>query len=178
MLPYVVEHFENVKFENARQFQDWVEKQKTNIRTFRCEGVMIEFPNGDEYAFPLFLLSDKTRQALKPSYEQWQADLASQRESDMEYELQRQHDLYLQSQATSFQHQQELLQVARLQLLLSAVQTGAIDLWEVYLYPPPGRFGYPLSVVVMARNSEEARVLAMQRNPGYQVGPIRKSLGY
>jgi hypothetical protein len=179
MIPHIVEYFEKTKFEDKRQFNSWIEKQKTNIKSYACEGVMIEFPNGDEYAVPLFFLSDKAIEVLKPSYDKWQADLAAKKDEEQAYEQQRQHDLYLQSQAAAMQqHQQEMLQVARLQLLMNSVSAGVTDLWEVYLYPPIGSNAFPISVVVPGRSSDQASIVAMQNNPGYRVGPVRKIAGF
>ncbi len=76
------------------------------------------------------------------------------------------------------QHQQEMLQVARLQLLMNSVSAGVTDLWEVYLYPPIGSNAFPISVVVPGRSSDQASFVAMQNNPGYRVGPIRRVSGF
>ena len=179
MIPHVVEHFEKTQFADSRAFDAWVEKQRANVRTFPCEGVMIEFPNGDEYAVPLFFLTDSANATLKPSYDQWVAELGYQRQSEQAQEQQRQQELYLQSQAASFQqNQQEMLKIAKLQLVMNSVSAGAVDLWEVMLYPPFGVNAYPISVVVPARNSADASVIAMQRNPNYRLGPMRKVAGY
>ncbi len=179
MVPYVVGYFEKIKFGDERQFADWIKAQQSKVLTYPCEGVMIEFPNGDEYAFPLFFLSAKATEQLRPAYERWVKDTQAHAEAEYRQELQRQQELYVQSQAASFQqNQQEMLRIARLQLLMGAIATGETDLWEVFLYPPANAFGYPTSVVVPARNSQQASVLALQKNPGYQVGPIRKVAGY
>ena len=179
MIPHVVEHFEKTKFADSKAFDAWVEKQRANVRTFPCEGVMIEFPNGDEYAVPLFFLTDSANATLKPSYDQWVAELGYQRQTEQAQEQQRQQELYLQSQAASFQQtQQEMLKIAKLQLVMNSVSAGAVDLWEVMLYPPFGVNAYPISVVVPARNSADASVIAMQRNPNYRLGPMRKVAGY
>jgi hypothetical protein len=179
MVPHVVEYFEKTTFADQRQFDDWAKSQKTKVHTYPCEGVMIEFPNGDEYAIPFFFMTEQTYATLRPAYERWAADAQAQRDAEAKYEQQRQHELYMQSQAASFQqNQQEMLHIARLQLLMNSVAAGATDLWEVYLYPPPGVMGYPISVVVPGRNSDQASFAALQNNPGYQVGPIRKVAGF
>ena len=179
MIPHIVEYFEKTKFPDSKAFDSWVEKQRANVRTFPCEGVMIEFPNGDEYAIPLFFLTESANATLKPSYDQWVADLGYQRQAEQAQEQQRQQELYLQSQAASFQqNQQEMLKIAKLQLMMNSVSAGVVDLWEVMLYPPFGVNAYPISVVVPARNSADASVIAIQRNPNYRLGPIRKVAGY
>jgi len=47
-----------------------------------------------------------------------------------------------------------------------------VDLWEVQLIPQ-GR-GYPMAVVVPARDSRSAAQEAMRRNPGYRSGAAAK----
>jgi hypothetical protein len=176
MIPRIVENFENKKFEDERAFLDWVLQLRGAPKTFRCEGVLIELVNGEEYAMPFFAFSEKDLKALQPGWEKW---LASQgNESEMS-EQHRQSSLYLQSQAAAYQMQQqaEMMQIARLQLQLTAVNTGAIDMWEVYLYPGPGVMAYPTSVVVYAANSDIASRMAIANNPGYVVGPVRKIAG-
>ncbi|MEQ1829547.1 MAG: hypothetical protein ABL921_26530 [Pirellula sp.] len=175
MIPRIVEHFEKVKFDDEKAFSDWVLKLKGAAKTFQCEGVLLELPNGEEYAVPFFAFAEKDFNALKPGWESW---LATHRSAEIEKaEQQRQSSLYLQSQASAYQQQMaqaEMMQIARLQLQLTAVNTGAVDMWEVYLYPAPGVMAYPTSVVMFASNSEIARQMALQSNPGYVAGPIRK----
>lgn len=175
MIPRVVEHFEEKKFKDDHEFMAWVVQLKATAKTYKCEGVLLELPNGDEYAFPFFMLSESDLKTLKPSWDQWAAAQGAEQEKQ---EQQRQNALYLQSQAAAYQQQQnEQMQIARLQLQLSAVNAGVVDMWEVYLYPPAGVYAYPMTVVVTATNSSIASQIAMQNNPGYLVGPIRKVSG-
>ena len=136
---------------------------------------MFELANGDEYALPFFVFVDEDLKSLQPSWDKW---LAAHGQAEETQEQQRQHALYLQSQASAYQQQQqqhnEMMQIARLQLQLSAVQTGIVDIWEVYLFPPDGVAAYPMSVVVTAANSDVASRIAMQNNPGYFAGSARK----
>ncbi|MCU0717182.1 MAG: hypothetical protein MUD03_13750 [Pirellula sp.] len=179
MIPNIVGHFEKKTFADHQAFDRWVAAQKSNVRTFHCEGVMVEFPNGDEYALPLFFLSPSAAKVLQPSYEQWKSERQQQRAEEQEVESQRQNDLYLQSQAMAMQQQQqEMMKIAKLQLLMTSVAAGVTDMWEVYLYPPNGMFGYPISVVVPARNSADASAIALQRNPGFVLGPVRRISGF
>ena len=135
---------------------------------------MFELANGDEYALPFFVFVDEDLKTLQPSWDKW---IAAHGQEDETQEQQRQHALYLQSQASAYQQQQqqnEMMQIARLQLQLSAVQAGIVNVWEVYLFPPDGVAAYPMSVVVTAANSDAASLIAMQNNPGYFVGSIRR----
>ena len=54
-----------------------------------------------------------------------------------------------------------------------AVASGATDLWNVSMRPKGG-YGYPYHVLVHGRNSDEARVAALNRYPNYTVGGIAK----
>lgn len=183
MVPKIVEYFEKKTFADESQFQDWVIAQRAEARTFTCEGVLMEFPNGDEYGIPFFFFKEMELKILEPQWDEWLA--AHQANAVDDAEEKRQHSLYLQSQAAAYQqaqqkeaYQQEMLQIARMQLQMQAVAAGVTSLWEVYLFPPPGVAAYPISVVVSARNSFDAGNIAGTNNPGYIVGPIRKFAGY
>lgn len=183
MVPKIVEYFEKKTFVDDSQFQDWVIAQRAEARTFTCEGVLMEFPNGDEYGIPFFFFKEMELKILEPQWDEWLA--AHQANAVDDTEEKRQHSLYLQSQAAAYQqaqqkeaYQQEMLQIARMQLQMQAVSAGVTSLWEVYLFPPPGVAAYPISVVVSARNSFDAGNIAGTNNPGYIVGPIRKFAGY
>lgn len=183
MVPKIVEYFEKKTFADDSQFQDWVIAQRAEARTFTCEGVLMEFPNGDEYGIPFFFFKEMELKILEPQWDEWLA--AHQTNAADDTEEKRQHSLYLQSQAAAYQqaqqkeaYQQEMLQIARMQLQMQAVSAGVTSLWEVYLFPPPGVAAYPISVIVSARNSFDAGNIAGTNNPGYIVGPIRKFAGY
>ncbi len=170
-IPKIVEHFDNVTLPDDKSFNDWMLKQKAEPRTFHCEGVILEFENLEEYAFPFFFFSEKDLAQLQPGWQQWlvYAD---------EHEKQEQERFYLQSQAMAYQREQQASQkMAMMQLELLAVGAGVTDLWEVYLEPGPRVYGYPQSVIVPARDSDQASFMAMQKYPGYVLGPVRKIAG-
>ncbi|MCU0710190.1 MAG: hypothetical protein MUF23_18085 [Pirellula sp.] len=174
MIPKIVAHFENRPIENDAQFQSWVLAQRANARTFSCEGVLFEFPNGDEYGIPFFFFEADELKVLEPYWQKW---LETHGSSDQEKALeeQRQHSLYMQSEANAMQqYQQEMLELSRLQLQMNAVAAGVTSMWEVFLYPPAGVWGQPISVVVVARNSDEASQMAIFNNPGFVLGPVRR----
>lgn len=175
IVPKVIEKYENVKLPETKDLEKWILTLRGAARTYKCEGVVLEFESGDEYAIPFFLFSEEDLKALKPSWDQW---VAAKEDSEQK----RQNSLYLQSQAAAYQQnmqnqlaRQEQLAVAQLQML--AVASGAVDLWQVYLTPGRGVMGYPINVVVTARDSHQASVEALRQNPGYVVGPIRKLAG-
>lgn len=172
IFPKVVEEFEKIQLPEKKDLEKWVLTLHGNPKTFSCEGVILELEDGDEYAIPFFLFGEKELKAIRPSWDQWAASKADD-------EQKQEHSLYLQSQAISFQQnvqnqlaQQQQLAVAQLQML--AVSTGAVDLWEVYMYPGQGVMGYPINVVVSARDSSQASIQAAARNPAYVVGPVKK----
>ncbi len=178
MLPQIVAHFEKTKFATDSAFNDWVLAQRANSRTFTCDGVLLEFSNGDEYGIPFFFFSDADLRILKPHWEQWLSTYEESADKERALEEQRQYALYLRSQAAAYQENQaESLEIARLQLNMTAVAAGVVDMWEVVLYPGPEVFGFPISVVVYARNSDQASQEAMFNNPGYVVGPARRLSG-
>ena len=171
----VVEEFEKIKLPEESDLEKWVLTLRGTPKTFACEGVILEFDNGDEYAIPFLLFSEAELKVLKPSWEQWVATKSDE-------EQKREHSLYLQSQAKEFQQNvqeqmvaEQPLAVAQLQML--AVASGAFGLWEVTMYPGQGVMGYPTNVVVSARDSQHASIQAMNRNPGYILGPVRKVAG-
>ena len=172
IFPKVVEEFEKVSVPTGKDLEKWVLTLRGKPKTFHCEGVILEFENGDEYAIPFFLFAERDLKAIRPSWEQWSSAKADE-------DQKREHSLYLQSQASNFQQNvqnqlaaQQQLAVAQLQML--AVNSGAVDLWEVYMYPGEGVYGYPVNVVVAARDSSQASAQAVARNPNYVVGPIKK----
>lgn len=172
IFPKVVEEFEKVSLPTEKDLEKWVLTLRGKPKTFQCEGVILEFENGDEYAVPFFLFAERDLNAIRPSWEQWSSTKADE-------EQKRENSLYLQSQASNFQQNvqnqlaaQQQMAVAQLQML--AVNSGAVDLWEVYMYPGQGVYGYPINVVVTVRDSSQASAQAVARNPNYIVGPIKK----
>ena len=172
IVPKVVEEFEKVKLPNEKDLENWILTLRGSAKTYQCEGVILEFENGDEYAVPFFLFAESDLKALRPGWEQWSAAKSAEAEKE-------EHSLYLQTQASNFQQNiqnqlavQQQLAIAQIQML--AVSTGAVDLWEVYMYPGQGVMGYPIHVVVTASDSSKASYQAAARNPGYVVGPIKK----
>ena len=65
-------------------------------------------------------------------------------------------------------------EIAMMQLKLQAVDAGLTSLWEVTLHPAAGNGGPPLWVVVPGRDSRQATETALQQNPGFIVGPVRR----
>lgn len=166
--PLVAAHFTERNITDRAGLFDWLRRRRGEPETFTTEGVLLELPNGNHYAVPFFLFSDKALLALKPGWDRWAA-------SAQEYEDQQESALYLQSQAQAFQEDaQRTAEFQKLQLQLQGYTAGLFSLWEVVLYPNPGTPGTALSVVVPGRDSRQASITAMERNPGYSVGPVAR----
>lgn len=172
MVPRIVEHLEGLTLTSDRQFEAWVNGLLGQARTYTLEGVRLELENGDEYAVPFFFFSDNDLELLKGGWDEWLA-------AEQDRQQQEQHNFYLESQARAYQQSQMAAnqQIQMMQLELLAVNAGLVDLWEVALIPGPGQIGFTQTVIVPARNSLQATNMALQRNPGYVAGPVRKVAG-
>ena len=178
-LPKLVGLFEEKQIETHADFVKWVTSKKGQPVSYKVEAVTLEFPNGDEYDVPIAFFNAASFKALKPAYEQWAAAEKDSAARDEKYaEDRRQRELYLQSRAAAMNAQNEMVQIARLQLVMNSVTAGATNLWEVGLYPPQGSYAYPLFVVIAARDSRTASQIAEQQHPGFVAGPVRKYAGY
>ena len=168
MLLKIVAQLEGVDMPDARALQSWVRGLRGLPKTLNLEGVIIELENGDEYGVPFFLLSDKDQQILKPGWEQW---LTVQGD----YDKQDDYAFRLQAQAAAYHHDQQVnQQIAIMNLNMQAIQAGLTSAWEVTLYPVAGNPNPPRWVVTLGRNSDIATQLALQQNPGYVSGPVRR----
>ena len=85
------------------------------------------------------------------------------------------HAFHLQSLAAAYQQDQQVnRQIAIMNLNMQAIQAGLTSAWEVTLYPVNGNPNPPRWVVTLGRNSEIATQEALQQNPGYISGPVRR----
>ncbi len=168
MLPRIVSHFEKIKLEDKNDLVTWMTKQRGQPRKFTVDGVMMELENGDEYAIPYIFFSDEDLNVLRPGWERWLA-------SDENAGYRQREDFLLRAQAQAYQHDRRVdQQIAAMQLIMSGVEAGVTDLWEVYLYPKPGVAALPKYVVGPARDSRQAIVQALAKNPNYVAGPARR----
>lgn len=166
--PQIVAHFEDKPINDEKSLKAWLTHRKGQPATYRCEGVVLELPSGDEYAIPFFLLNEDDLQVLKPGWEEW---LAAHNDYQSQADLS--NDLRALA-AARHQDQQVNQQIAKLQLMMQATSAGVTDLWEVTLYPARGTQGSPLWVVVPGRDSRQAANAALAKNPGYIAGATRK----
>ena len=168
MVPQIIEHFEKTKIDGKKGLEEWILKLKGEPKTYTLDGVMMELENGDEYGVPFFFFSDEDQKILKPGWDRWLA-------GDKQREKQEHESFMLQQQAQAYQKDRQVSQqISMMQLQMTGYEAGLFDLWEVQLFPGPNVPKQPLCVVVPARDSRQAAMTAMQRNPGYQAGAAAK----
>lgn len=168
LLPKIVEHFDGIEIPDDRALQNWLRSQEGKPRTFHIEGVKLEVENGDEYSIPFFVFSEQDRKLLQAGWASWIV-------SRDEYERHAEEAFRLEALAAAyFKNQKIHRQIAEMNLMMQAVQAGITSAWEVSLYPLPGNPRPPKWVVVPGRNSLEATELALQNNPGFVDGPVRR----
>jgi hypothetical protein len=165
-----VAHFAQLRQHDRRSIETWLVRQRGQPQTFRVPGVVVESESGDEYLLPFALLSDDDQRVLRPGFDQWQA---ATKLADFE---QLQEQSFMLEALAAARHRDQLVQrnIAMLQLKLQAVEAGVTSLWEVTLYPAVGQPRPPQWVVVAGRDSRQATTRAIQQNPGYVVGPVRR----
>lgn len=170
LVPQIVAHQEKLPQADGRSLRRWLIDQGDKPHVFRVQGVVIEDENGDEFAVPFFLFSDADLKLLQPGWDEWLAAHSKQ-----DYESEDDHGFLLRSLAAARQQDHELQrEIALMQLTMQTIQAGVTSLWEVTLYPAAGQGGPPLWVVVTGRDSRQATVAAMNQNPGYVAGPVRR----
>lgn len=170
LIPKIVAHKEDLPRADRRGLRAWLARQQGAPRTFHVDGVVLETPDGDEYAIPFVMFAEADRELLSPRWDAWNE--ASQ---SKEYRVQREIAFLLESLAAARQRDKEVRhEVALLKLKMQAVQAGVTSLWEVTLWPADGRPGPPAWVVVPGRDSRQATAAALAQNPGFVAGPVRR----
>ncbi len=173
LLPQIVAQLEGLPRADRGSLEAWLIRQRGAARTFHLDGVVLETTNGDEYAVPFELFSEADLKLLKPRWNDW---LAAERNKD--YTAQEDRAFLLRSLAAARQRDQQVQrEIALMQLKMQAVAAGVTSLWEVTLYPTAGHRGPPLWVVVPGRDSRQATATALEQNPGYIAGPVRRIAG-
>jgi hypothetical protein len=167
MAAKVVAEFDDPSVNTEADLRKWIRGHRGNPPSFLVQGVMVELPDGTELPVPFFLFEAKDLEILRPGWERW-------RDSQENEAAQRQESFLLAVQADQYRsQQQEAQQIRMMQLELLGAATGLTTIWEVYLSPRPGVFGRPVSVVVSARDSQQAQQMAAARYPGFVVGSTR-----
>ena len=177
MLLAIVSEEEQQKIETESDLNAWVLTLKGEPKEYHLEGVVMELENGDEHSIPFFMFVDQDRELLQGGFDEWLAHHGDVMEDDEvpQFTKPNEHQIMLQTLAATYhQDQQVNQQIALMNLQLQQVQAGITSPWEVTLYPGPGNRNPPRWVVVYARDSQIATNLAIQQNPGFVVGPIRR----
>jgi len=167
----VVAEFDDPSVTTEADLRRWLRGHQGNPPSFLIQGVMAELPDGTEVPVPFFLFGAEDLEVLRPGWERW-------RDGQESEATQRQESFLLAVQADQYRRQeQEAQQIRLMQTELLGAAAGLTTIWEVYLSPPPGVFGRPLSVVVSARDSLQAQRMAAARYPGFVVGATRAISG-
>jgi hypothetical protein len=170
LIPQIVAHDKQIALADGRALRRWLVDQGEQPHVFHVQGVVIEDEHGDELAVPFFLFADADLKLLRSGWDEW---LAAHDRRD--YASEADHAFLLRSLAAARQQDQNLQrEIALMQLTMQSVQAGVTSLWEVTLYPAAGQGGPPLWVVAAGRDSNQATIVAMEQNPGYVAGPVRR----
>jgi len=175
MVVKLVAASEDDSVKSVDDFKAWVRTLRREKRMIQVDGVLMKLKGGDEYAVPLFLFSPPDRKMLETGWQQWSAEEATKQQKAQE-------DTLLRAEAQEYQEiqrrkeatDQENRRIQMMQLGLLAVDAGVTSLWEVQMAPGRGVYGRPMKVVVPANDSQAAQRAAMQKHPGYLVGPVRQ----
>ena len=181
IIPKIVAHLDKLNQPDKQGLEAWMVRQHGQPRSFVLEGVVLELESGDEYSVPFFFFSDEDLKVLKPGWEEWLATHQSYEGGQQPPAAGQNQDVAfkLQSLAAAYQKDKQIdRQIAMTQLNLQAVEAGVTSVWEVMLYPAAETLGAPLSVVTYGRNSAQATAAALQQNPGYSAGAVRKVSGF
>ncbi len=167
ILRVVSQNEEGLTVDTLTELEAWFTKLKGETRSYKLEGVILELENGEQFAVPFFLFSQKDLTYLEPGWKEWSGcDGAYAKEEEIRQAEQEKQSLYLRARQREYQRDQNQ------QMLVNYMVFG-VGQWEVQLIPNPGVAAGPTSVVVSGRNSNDARREAMMRYPGFMVGAIR-----
>lgn len=170
IIPAIVADAMNLPRSDRRGLERWISEQGGAPHTIRVQGVILETENGDEYAVPFKLFTDEDQAVLMPGWDEWQEVFGRK-----EYEPAEDLGYLLRTLAAARARDQQVQhEIAMLQLKLQAVETRLTSLWEVTLYPARGQRRPPQWVIVPGRDSRQATNTALEMNPDYVAGPVRR----
>lgn len=166
----LISHHENLNINQLSDVSSFLGRQPRQRVAYEVEGVMLELENGELYGVPFMMFSEEDRRMLRTGYRSW---LQAHQEDSYRHD---EESLLLRTQAQMYQQadRQMELQMQRMQLQLLGAAAGLYSFWQIELLPPLGMGGFPLIVVVPARNSQEASMMAQQNYPGYRIGLSRR----
>jgi hypothetical protein len=162
--------FEQIAGVDRDKFTRWVAQLHGRPRVFDVDGIVMELKDGNEYTIPFVLFSPRSLRLLRGGWEAWLSAYESK-----DYNALNDESFRLQAQAAAIiRNQQMAHQVAVAQYNLDLVRSGITSLWEVTLYPGPGNPFPPRWVLAQGRNNIQAVNMALQQNPGFVAGPVRR----
>ena len=162
--------FEQIADVDQDKFTRWVAQLHGRPRTFDVDGIVMELKDGNEYTIPFVLFNPRSLRLLRGGWEAW---LSASESKD--YNALNDESFHLQAQAAAIiRNQQISQQIAVTQYNLDLVRSGITSLWEVTLYPGPGNPFPPRWVMAQGRTNIQAVNMALQQNPGFVAGPVRR----
>ena len=168
MIPSIVTHLEKTEIDGVQGLDAWLKKIRGSRKSYTCQGIILELDNGDRYSVPFFLFSEADQATLEKGWNRWQA-------AKDDEEAQAREAFYLRAQAqANADNIRAIREISELNLQLSAYNAGMFDLWEVTLFPPPGNYGRPMTIVVPGQDSRQATQNALQKYPNARVGPVAR----
>jgi hypothetical protein len=159
VIPRIVAHFEKKPVKDMKGVESVLVANKGRV-AYNVDGVLLELDGGDLFAVPFFLFSEKDLAVLEPGWDEWL-------EAEKDQQRQQEESTMLRSLANEYQKNQAIDH--RIQMLRLASEW--FDLWQVVLIAPNGAES---SVVVPARNSAQAQLLAKQQCPACGIGATRR----
>lgn len=156
----IVSKKEKAPIKTVRELESLVVSRRGGPLTYVVEGVILELENGEQFAVPFFLFSERDLKVLQPGWDNWLDAEESEQQRQM-------HSTMLRSLANEYQRNRQIDQ--QIQMLQLASQW--FDLWEVGLMAPNGA---TTSVVVPARDSFTAQTLAKQQHPNTTIIGTRR----
>lgn len=160
VIPKIVAAYEKKPIKDVKGIESLIASRKGEPLKYTVEGVELELENGEPFAVPFFLFSEKDLEVLKPGWDEWleakNNKVRQQEESTM-----------LRSLANEYQRDRAITN----QILMLRLASDWFDLWEVELIAANGTSS---SVVVPARDSRQAQVAAKQMYPAAGIGAAQR----
>jgi SLA1 homology domain 1, SHD1 len=151
---------EKREFKTEKQLESLLVARKGEPLVYPVEGVMIELEDGELFAAPFFLFSEKDLAVLEPGWKAWVA-------AEKDEQRREEQSMMLRSVANEYQKNKEIEH--KIQLLHAA--SDWFDLWEVTLSDSKGNM---VRVVVPARDSRSAQMAALLQHPKGTIQQTRK----
>lgn len=172
---HVVSNRDTVDLQNRADLAEYVSDRGGGPIEYFVSGVRLQLSSGDVVTVPLEMLHPADARNLQRDFNRWRAAPAREAPSDNHRHTDRNRHVdpepLTRSEREYWDHARAAIPYLQLQLLAAAA--GVTDIWEVTIYPPHP-FGYPVVVIVPARNSFAAQRRALQQYPNGYIGETRK----